>query len=67
MTTSLLFHVFGLRDQELLSTDYKYAAFTGKVIAPSWKDLRINRMSLSIRKLVAPLQVFHKLSDSYSR
>lgn len=35
MTTSLLFHVFGLRDQELLSTDYKYAAFTGKVIAPS--------------------------------
>jgi transposase len=31
MTTSLLFHVFGLRDQELLRTDFKYSAVTVKV------------------------------------
>lgn len=31
MTTSLLFHAFGLRDQELIKTDYKYSAVTVKV------------------------------------
>ena len=31
MTTSLLFHVYGLRDQKLLSTDYKHSSVTVKV------------------------------------
>lgn len=31
MTTSLLFHIYGLRDQQLLSTDYKGSVMTVKV------------------------------------